>query len=216
MRWSRRTPDWFDVAPVELPGRGSRAGEAPIADYGRLVEKLANDLAPDACGEYALLGHSMGALLAFGCAHALLDRGAPAPRALIIAAAAAPERFNAAKFARRKSNAELLEELRGFNSVPAEIFDDAEMVRLVIAQIALDYRVCGSFQPGPRQPLSIPIIAYSGRQDAVDEDAVRAWGKETSADFTLEMFDGGHFFLRAQEDEFLAHLTRRLSTLRRA
>jgi surfactin synthase thioesterase subunit len=38
------------------------------------------------------------------------------------------------------------------------------------------------------------------------------WSKETAGVFTLDWFEGGHFFLRLHETEFLAALARHLPT----
>lgn len=40
-----------------------------------------------------------------------------------------------------------------------------------------------------------------------------AWLLESSKPTTLDMLDGGHFFLRQQEAQFLAHLHEKLAHL---
>ncbi|MFB8830317.1 thioesterase II family protein [Azotobacter sp. CWF10] len=68
LRWRRLLPSWVRLVPVELPGRGARLGEPCIEDFERLVAQLCDEQAGAMDGRCALLGHSMGALLAYGIA----------------------------------------------------------------------------------------------------------------------------------------------------
>ena len=45
---------------------------SPIASRKRLIAQLADELAPELHGPYALFGHSLGGMLAFELAHALV------------------------------------------------------------------------------------------------------------------------------------------------
>lgn len=75
LRWRRLLPHWIRIAPVELPGRGSRLGEPAVEDFGQLVSLLCAEQRQAMRGRFALLGHSMGALLAFGMARQLREEG---------------------------------------------------------------------------------------------------------------------------------------------
>ncbi len=66
LRWRRLMPSWIVVKPIELPGRGNRLNEMPQQNYMRLTEMLCEEIAFESPERYALFGHSMGALLAYG------------------------------------------------------------------------------------------------------------------------------------------------------
>src|SRR5690242_16693573 len=83
----------IELCTVELPGRGRRSSEPLLTDLPALAADVFQAVAEYARGvPYALFGHSMGAQLAFLSARRLLERGLPAPRALIVSASAAPSR----------------------------------------------------------------------------------------------------------------------------
>ncbi len=46
--------------------------------------------------------------------------------------------------------------------------------------------------------------------DDIEAERIHAWSAEAGGVFTLEWFDGGHFFIRQQEAAFLAALSQRL------
>ncbi|WP_163029419.1 thioesterase II family protein, partial [Pseudomonas viridiflava] len=86
--WRRTLPDWLNVRPLELPGRGMRMAEPLQTDIVQLADQLADEIAAELDTPYALFGHSLGGLLAFELAHALRVRGLPAPLALFTSATA--------------------------------------------------------------------------------------------------------------------------------
>ncbi len=88
-------------------------------------------------------------------------------------------------------------------------------MRITLDTLRADRRVCRSHDAHATTgapPLPLPIHAFAGRQDDIEVSAMAAWSKETAGAFTLDWFDGGHFFLRQHETEFLAALARHLTT----
>lgn len=212
LRWRRRLPAWVTLVPVELPGRGARMGEDFVHDFERLVARLCDEHLPSMrVGRFALFGHSMGALLAYGMARRLRSIGEPLPALLAVSASAAPSRRDTQRYAGRQDDASLMADLREQGGTPQEVFDSPELLRLTLDTLAADYRVCGSFERGDAPPLPVPLCAFAGRHDGIDARSVDAWSRETSRAFTLDWFDGGHFFLRQHEAAFLATLVQRLA-----
>jgi surfactin synthase thioesterase subunit len=88
--WAGRLPAEIEVCPVELPGYGARAAEAPIADPHALLETLCDVLLDHLDRPFALFGHADGAALALQIACQLQDRFGLAPARLFLAASAPP------------------------------------------------------------------------------------------------------------------------------
>src|SRR5688572_20687685 len=64
-RWRKELPEWLDVVPLALPGHDGRLHEQPRTDLCALAAELAADIEPVTDVSYVLLGHSMGAWLAY-------------------------------------------------------------------------------------------------------------------------------------------------------
>lgn len=212
-RWRRLAPSWLRIEPVERPGRGARLREPHLRSYARLVDLLTREISAGLAPRYALLGHSLGALLAFGCARALRRSGVAAPRALIVAGAAAPSRRDMTRYATLCSDEEVTEELRRQGGTPEDVFADPELSRMALDAAAADFAVCGDFLYIPEEPLSIPLLAFGGREDAIEEADLRAWNAETTGPFRCNLLDGGHFFLREREEAFVTALVAGLEAL---
>jgi surfactin synthase thioesterase subunit len=86
-------PACIQVCPVEIPGRGRRAGEPAIEDLRNLASLLAESL-PLRDRPYALFGTCLGAILSYEVAQEVVrTRAAPPPLVLFAAAAAPPHLY---------------------------------------------------------------------------------------------------------------------------
>lgn len=211
LRWRRLLPEWIRVVPVELPGRGARTGEPYVEDFARLVAQICDEQAAAMQNRYALFGHSMGALLAHAVAQRQHALALPMPQAVFVSGSPAPSRRDPDRFAGMDSDAALMADLRKQGGTPDAVFESAELLRLTLDSLGADYRVCGSFRYRPSEPLLVPMHAFAGRQDDIDQERIGAWGRETRHACTFDWFDGGHFFIRQQEQNVLAVIVRQLA-----
>ncbi|MGK6309825.1 thioesterase II family protein [Variovorax sp. DT-64] len=211
LRWRRLLPGWIQILPVELPGRGARLSEAPAADFDALVERLCDEQAEAMRGCFALFGHSMGALLAWGVANRLRTRGRALPTALLVSASAAPSRRDAERFAGIDGDGALAADLRRQGGTPEAVFASEELMRITLDVLGADYRLCESFRHDRGAPLPIPLHVFAGRHDDIEAASMQAWSEEAASGFTLDWLEGGHFFIRQHEAAFLGALERRLA-----
>ena len=219
LRWRRLLPEWVRLVPVELPGRGGRIGEPYVDDCDTLVAQLCDEHAGAMTGRYALFGHSMGALLAYGMARRQRALSRPLPCALFASASPAPSRRDPQRYAGKGDDAGLIADLRKQGGTPEEVFGSAELLRLTLDTLGADYRVCDSFRHAwptgaMPAPLPLPLHVLAGRDDDIAAERIEAWRREAGAAFTLDWFDGGHFFIRQHEARVLAAVTGALADLR--
>lgn len=201
-RWRRGLPDWVAVRPIELPGRGERSDEPLWTDPHGLAAFLAAEIAPTLTAPYALFGHSLGALLAFELAHALLERGAPAPLLLFASGTEAPAVRDDSASRQPRSDEALKAELRDLQGTPEEVLADADLMRMTLPVLRADFLMCGHYAYRPRPPLPCRLHVLGGRQDRASRAALEAWGREGTS-CTVDTFEGGHFFIHDQRAALL-------------
>lgn len=202
--WRHSPPVGLDIWPVELPGRGCRLGEPFAPSLDALVGQLVIELSGQVSRPYALFGHSLGGLIAYALAHALVDMGTAAPVALCISATAAPGWRDVHRYRALREATQLKDELRHLNGMPEELLDNQELMDLVLPVLAADFRLCADWMDVPRRPLACPIHVFGGKSDpCVSEPALAAWKQQTEGYFSLEMFDGDHFYLRRHQSALL-------------
>jgi len=193
---------------LELPGRGMRMDEPLQRDIKVLAAQLADEISRDLNGPYALFGHSLGGLLAFELAHALRARDVPSPLALFASGTAGPARRDVSEYAIEKTDAQLIARLRELQGTAEEALTNPELMQLMLPILRADFLLCGSFSYGERTPLGMPIHVFGGKQDSVRADQLLDWQLDAASGFSLDMFDGHHFFLIQHESAVLRCMRR--------
>lgn len=204
-RWRRKLPQWLQLQPVELPGRGARFGEPLHTDMRALAMQLARELRSTLKAPYALFGHSLGALLACEMAHAFRALGCPEPVALFASGTAAPTmRADYDRgFAEPKTDGQLIEQLRTLNGTSEEVLANEELMSLTLPILRADFLLCGRFQPVQRPLLKCPVHVLGGKSDKATTEQLIGWSKETHGSFSVDMLAGGHFFIHEHEAKVL-------------
>jgi surfactin synthase thioesterase subunit/glycosyltransferase involved in cell wall biosynthesis len=192
---------------VRLPGRESRLAEAPFERMGPLVHALADAIEPYLEQPYSLFGHSMGAVVAFQLARELRRRGKPLPSTLIASAARAPQFRRNHVPPPAPSREQLIEELRRLDGVPAEVLDDAAMLRAILPALEADTALYRNYVYAEDAPFEFRIRAYGGEDDPnIRREHLEGWGEQTTGSFGMRIFPGGHFYLNSAHAEFEAAL----------
>jgi medium-chain acyl-[acyl-carrier-protein] hydrolase len=213
-RWANSLPNYVDVVPVELPGRGMRFREPAITSLSQLVEAMMEPLGERLRGPFAFFGHSMGAAICFELARHVRRKFGLSPAHLFLSARPAPRVPEARAPTYNLPEAEFIEEIQRLNGTPAEVMASPELMRLLSPMLRADFQLNQTYQYEPEVPLNCPITVFGGLDDDhVSRETLFAWREETSAAFKLRMLPGDHFFLRTAESLLLRFLSETLSTI---
>lgn len=188
----------IDVSVVQYPGRQDRHDEPGVDDIRTLADRIVAVLRPPADRPVAFFGHSMGAVLAFEVARRWQGRG-HGLGALFASGRRAPSTSRPEERVHLLDDAGLIAEIRALNGTDARIFDEAELLRMILPALRSDYRAIETYRYADGPPLDCPIVALVGADDPHTTLAeARAWARHTSSDFDLRVFPGGHFYLVEQ------------------
>jgi surfactin synthase thioesterase subunit len=205
--WQRWSSPTLTVVPVELPGRGALVAEPPVPDLQRLADWLVESAQADrGPSRVALLGHSMGALVAFEIAHRLEQRRTAA-RHLIVLASEAPEaaaRPPTRDLSGLATDDQLLDALASHPALPDAVRGDREVLAMTLPWLRADLRACETYRlPADRPPLSCPITVITGRYDrTVRREEATAWRAHTLGPFRAVSVPAGHDLV-AEADSFV-------------
>lgn len=189
-------PD-VEVLAATLPGRGTRLFDPPIAELDRLAEVLAEGVATAAAAApFALLGHSLGALLAFEITRALRRGGHRCPSSLWACGDEGPQTRHIDRVLHTLPDAELVEALRAYGGTPAELLANQEMMELLLPGIRADFALSERYAYRPERPLDLPIHVLRGDRDSlVDGARAAGWALDSVAPVHEHVYPGGHFFV---------------------
>jgi pyochelin biosynthetic protein PchC len=202
----------IDVGLVQYPGRQDRRREPCIEDLGQLADAAFEALRPELDGPVAFFGHSMGATLAFEIALRMERAGLPAPLRLFVSARRAPSAPRDERV-HLKDDDGMIAEIRALSGTDSRALGDEEIMRMAMPSIRADYKAAETYryQPGPM--LRCPISALTGDSDPkATIDEVEKWREHTTAEFDLNVYRGGHFYLTQHQQAVLQVVRDRLGT----
>ncbi len=205
--WGNLLPSTVEVWGIQAPGREERLAEDHFTSRVKLVEALAEVLAPRLTGRFCLFGHSLGARIAFELARALRQRGARAPEHLFVSGRSAPHLPPTRPPLHHLPHEEFLAELRKFNGTPQAVFDEPELLELLIPLLRADFQLNDVDPHVDDAPFAFPITALGGNNDEhANEERVAAWRSYTTGAFVHETFEGDHFFIASERRKVLEKL----------
>ncbi|WP_242902248.1 type I polyketide synthase [Actinomadura terrae] len=204
--WAELLPD-VEVVPVRLPGREARADEPPTVD----VDALARAALPLTDRPYAVFGHSMGGLLGFELCRRLRRLGAPPPARLFVSGSPVPHVPLSRPRVADMPDGELTAWLAELGGAPREVLDDPAVRAVWLPILRSDFAFTDDYRYTAEAPFDFPVTAFAGDADAMaGPGEMSGWQTHTSADFTLRVLPGDHFFLHSARRELLASIARDL------
>ena len=197
----------------QLPGRENRMDELPFTRFQDLVSVIAVALQPFLDREYAIFGHSLGALIGFEVARRIREKSGITPLHLFASAQHAPQIPDPMPPIAMLPDAEFLTAVQErYDGIPHEILREPEVLSLLLPMLRADFKVLEDYSYHPDRPLACGITALGGLKDSMTSpESVSAWGMQTQGIFRLRMFPGDHFFVQSAETEVLNCLSSELS-----
>lgn len=201
--WHQTFSPRIDVCAIQYPGRGLHLQRPPFTRLLPLVEAIVEEaLAPHLSTPFAFFGHSMGAIISFEVARYLRRRGGPSPLHLFVSGRRAPQLPGRERQTYDLPEEEFTAELRRLNGTPQEVFEYPELMQLLMPMLRADFEANETYVYRPGPPLDCPITAFGGVEDSeASFEELGAWREQTSAEFSLEIHPGDHFFLNTARSQ---------------
>lgn len=210
-----------EILPIELPGRNSRMAEPKPVSMEACVRGLVDGVASFLTTPYVVLGHSLGALMAFEAVCEIQRRRLKKPLALIVsgcrAASLSGPDHDVDRIAPELADLPYDQFWSHFERRYGKNPDlQSDLVkRYVEPLLRSDFRLLESYTPSMATPIDVPILACAANGDnRVTPDQLSAWKSHTSAAFDLRFFDvtplpwsTPHRFLVESPDAFIAFLS---------
>lgn len=174
-RWPDRIDD-VELCVVQLPGRENRIRETPYRDFETFARDAAAALRPAMDRPFALLGHCMGALLAYALLLRLEETGGPLPTRLLVSSSLVPHRGFFGPFHPSMDDDRLAADLRRISLSVSGTEPLPELLPLAVRVLRTDVSMCFGYHPPGPHPLPCPVstIGWSADKD-VAADQMTEW-----------------------------------------
>ncbi len=200
--WRKRLADDIELTAIQLPGREERRREPLPRRITDLMPRLLDAIAPRLDRPYALLGYSLGALLAYDLARQIAAHaGLLQPAHLFPLARLAPHlKDPLPPFYDRPEDEFLAELQRRYGPLPPTLLNTPDMLGFYLPIVRADLEMVDTYEAPAQQSLACPVTAIGGADDVWTEEQLIAWKSVTTGPFRHHLLPGGHFFLRDQRD----------------
>ncbi|MEU9232753.1 thioesterase II family protein [Streptomyces subrutilus] len=192
--WPRHLDPSVEVVAVRYPGREGRFGEPLVPTMDALSPQIAAELLAAPPVPTVLLGHSMGAAVAYESLLRLEAAGADhftrlcvSGRGLAPPTAEAPPR----------TDEDLIAAVTSLGGTHAEVWNDPDLRELFLPIIRNDYRLIDEYRRREdAPPLRAGVMTLTGDRDPhVTPLDAQDWSAVTTGAFTSHVFEGDHFYL---------------------
>jgi surfactin synthase thioesterase subunit len=195
--WGKALGPGVEVVPVEVPNRER------FSTLRQLVAEVAEQLRPALADPHMFFGHSFGALLAYRLACVRAREGTSPPRRVFLSSYAPPHLPPPLHAVDHLDDHQLGTLLSDLGGMPAELTRWPVLREKAVTATRHDLRLCASDEEAEEEPLSCPIHAFGGSDDPlVSESDLSEWRSRTSAEFSVQILRGGHFYLRDRQPLF--------------
>ncbi|MFE5680339.1 alpha/beta fold hydrolase [Streptomyces erythrochromogenes] len=193
---SAALPEDVELLAVQYPGRQDRRGEPCAQDLSELAAGVAGALAAASDGRpLFLLGHSMGALVAFETARLLEEHGGAAARLFVSAARPPAQDWEEPDLA-LVGDAELVAGLRRLGGIPEPLLADPEIAAEILRLLRADHRALLRHRCAPGTAVAAPVTVLLAAADPKNSLAQMAdWARHTIRGHEVVTLSGGHFAL---------------------
>lgn len=204
--WRGHLPPGVEMAPVELPGRGTREREALPSGIDALATALFEGLRAEFDMPYVLFGHSLGGVLTYEVARRVQDGGLRAPLAVVISGSRAPQ----VPSLRTMSSADderLLAWMVADGGLRPELLEHPAFLATIMRAVRTDLVYAESYLVPDPPPLRFPLHVLGGADDAITPpEQLPRWQRCAAAEFSATLLPGGHSFPHTDPAALLAVL----------
>ncbi|MET8093900.1 alpha/beta fold hydrolase, partial [Micromonospora sp. NPDC005220] len=211
--WADALPEDTELVLYCYPGREGRYDVPFARSWEELLGGALPALAGVAARPYVLLGHSMGAWVAFDLARRAERAGVALPQTLVVSAAHAPDRPRAEPAAPPhpgNTDEELLDWMFTIGQIAEVVRDEPELLRMAVEVLRVDLEVLDTYQFRPGDQVGPPIQLLRGEDDDIDAEDLDRWRRLTAGSFESTRLPGGHFYT----PEVWSRLPERITALR--
>lgn len=199
IKWKTFLSDDIVIYPVEIAGHGKRMKEPLYNEFDEAIEDIAyiiaKNLEPD--DKYAILGHSMGSLLAFETYYKLVEMGIQTPCHMFFTGRKAPQNQSSKTEYYLLPDNEFLNIVYYYGGTTKEVMRNKELAEVFLPILRADFKLAETYiHEDKLEKIKCDITVVNGNSDrSVCEMDMNEWRYYAGSVCDVIAVPGDHFFL---------------------
>lgn len=209
--WNKYFPKEIDLHLYDYPGRGRRIGEnlldcihSVATDFVQYIQQNLGNFK----GLYGILGHSMGAIIAYEAYYYLVEKQIRLPTVMIMAACESVHHLSVRNLSSYEPD-EIVRYMQSINCLPKNLSKDLFFIGSDIKHdlMMLNHYSCKRLN----EKIKTRGIILRGQEDRMSSVDVDKWQDLFENSLTCKDFPGSHFFIKEYEREVTDYICNILS-----
>lgn len=200
---------YFDVLPIELPGRGELSSLKILSDINEITQFIHvnyfNKILLNK--DYYIYGHSMGAIIAYELSCLLRGQRKKLPKHIIISGREGPSAISSKKELHQLPSTEFYKELYKMGGIPNDIINNLELMKFLEPTLRGDIRAVEMYKCAFQDKLNIPMTVFYGDQEDLSINNLYLWSNVIKQDVLYKEFHGNHFFIFEHKNEIINYMS---------
>lgn len=206
--------EWIDFIPIEYAGHGLRISEEFYTDFQQMISDVATQIIEKLNGKpFAILGYSMGSLVAYEVYYEIYKRTERCPIHLFFAAHVPPEfhvRTEELSFTLASQRLEANLVTIGGGSVKVQ--HHKELIEMITPRYHADLTLYSNYMYCKKENLIEANITIMFSEEDNKNNQMYEWSNYTSKFCLFQKLKGNHFFINTETEEMARILNRMLVT----
>jgi surfactin synthase thioesterase subunit len=206
-------PQFLNIIPIEIPGRGSRFKENLLTDIDKMVDDVFNQISDRLSHPYAIYGHSMGSLIGYLLTKKIIKENLNQPLHLFFTGCVGPSVRNKETKRHLLPKDQFLQKIKELGGSPDEILNEPELMGFFEPILRADFQAVETYEYEEPIAFNIPIDIVIGIEERATYEGALAWQKETTYPVEIRQFPGKHFFIFEYEHEIIKIISSKLNSI---
>jgi len=211
--WASDLADHIELCPIELAGRGHRMTEPKYENLEEAVNDIFNQIVNDISeNDYAIFGHSLGALLSYEVTQKIKDAGLKPPSNIFFSGRKPPHSPVREKWS-TLNPADFESKILSLGGTPPEFFKYPELKQIFIPLLRSDFSLSETVIDRPEIiPLDSDVTVFIGENEGISYDIAQGWHDYTVKQCEVKYLPGDHFFILNQKEAILDIINKKVSS----
>ncbi|WP_234121328.1 thioesterase II family protein [Clostridium hydrogenum] len=196
-RWKMHLNSSIYLEPIELKGRGKRFNEDFYGNLEDAVEDIFENIKDIILhNEYAIYGHSMGALLGYELYYKINKENLRLPKHIFFSGYKPPSLPRKEKQIYLLPDEEFIKEVIKLGGTPREVAENEELLQLFTPILRNDFKMLEKYiYKEKKDKIQCDISILNGKKDDITLEEILEWKYHTDKGFKVYEFEGNHFFI---------------------